>query len=138
MPEKRGNKEIKVNINSYIKANAAKGHSLDSIKKWLIMHGYDMDFASKSIKNFQRRQIAKSVSLSVFMVSIVLLFVTMPVLNQNITGAVVADKEINEKGCCIDREGLCHGEFPRKYCNYEGVMYVPHSCFDLSYCNVDP
>jgi hypothetical protein len=132
MVKKRGSRQVKVNVYDYIKENSKKGHSLEKIKTWLVKYGYDEDFVSRFIKGFRAKQIAKRVTLSAFIVAAFLFFASLPFLDQNITGAVVVD---NEAGCCIDREGFCHESFPRKYCNYEGSMYMRHSCFDISYCD---
>jgi len=137
MAKKRGRRQIYVNVYKYVKENLRKGHSLKKIKIWLIKYGYDPVFVTKFIKGFRAKQIAKRVVLSSFVVFIALFFVSLSFFNPNITGAVVVNND-NEKGCCIDREGICREGFPRKYCNYEGVMFIPHSCYDLSYCNAEP
>lgn len=130
MIKKRGSSRIKSNIYRYIKENANKGHKLNSIKKGLIVYGYDENFVSKSIKRFQTRQLIKKASLPAFIVAIILLFVSLPSFDNNITGAFVAE----QSGCCIDNSGFCYEPYSESYCSEEGFMYLKHDCFDLPYC----
>lgn len=131
MIKKRGNSKIKSNIHRYIKENFSKGYKLNSIKKGLIAYGYDEDFVSESVKRFQTRQFIKKASLPTFIVAAIILFVSFPLFDDNITGAFVG---MDEVGCCIDNSGFCHESYSEGYCSEEGFMYLRHNCFDLPYC----
>jgi len=130
MIKKRGNKQIKANIHEYIKVNLSKGHSLTYIKKWLIRYGYDQGFVSKLIKGIRAKEFIKKLLLSSFIVALLFLFVSLPVFDQSITGAVV----LNEEGCCIDNAGYCHDSYLETRCNSEDFMYLEYGCIDLPYC----
>ena len=131
MIKKGGNRQIRANVYRYVKENSSKGHSLNSIKKWLIMYGYDENFVSKLIKEFHAKQFVKEFLLSSLIVAMTLFFVSLPIFDQNITGAVIG---IGEAGCCIDNAGLCRESYPKENCISEGLMYIRHDCFDLPYC----
>ena len=127
MAKKRG---IRVNVYNYIREHHGKGHSLAKIRKWLISYGYDGNFVSKVVKEFQRKQFAKKISLSSFIVAIILLFASLPVFNVNVTGAVTASRE----GCCIDNSGVCHESYSTGFCNSEDSLFIKYDCVDLPYC----
>jgi len=131
MIKKSGSRKIKSNIYKYIKENFNKGHKINSIKKWLIAYGYDESFVFESIKRFQTRQFIKKASLPAFIVAVTLLFVSLPLLDNNITGAFVG---IGKVGCCIDNSGFCYESYSEMHCNSKDFMYIRHDCFDLPYC----
>ncbi len=131
MIKKGVNRQIRANIYRYVKENSGKGHSLDSIKKWLIMYGYDENFVSKLIKEFHTKQFVKEFLLSSFVVAMTLFFVSLPIFDQNLTGAIVG---VSEERCCVDTAGVCHESYSKNSCNGEGFMYLRHNCFDFPYC----
>lgn len=131
MIKKRGHREAKINVNKYIRENIKKGHSINSLKKWLIEYGYDDIFVSKIISSYRKKQLVKNISLGTLIVVFTLFLFSFTIFDNNITSAVVVTQDT---GCCIDNAGFCHNSLSESYCNTKNFMYINHDCFDLPYC----
>ena len=84
-------KEIKKELNKYIKDCLSKGHSLRAIHKALIKYGYE-DYADELIRNYKLK---KSISIAVPLLTVIFLIFGLFFFKSAITGFITIEKQFN-------------------------------------------